>query len=446
MDAVGEQRNSAYRALLLATFVGNLAGAMVSAPINEIAADLEVRPSAAVLVLSVFMIAMMLGSPAAGWITERVGARRALVCSMVLMAAGQIAASLSTSLVFLVAMRAVQGAACAVLPPAVQQSLVRQWPDRSGRSMAAWASAAAVGQGAGLPLGGVVADAAGWRGVFHVQALLCVLVAIAISVWVPRTPPRAEPVKRTGMLGLVVGVGFPVLAVTWAAHRGPWQGLVLMFVVGTSVGCSRLWRARRDRAATRRWVWADTAFLSGTAAAMASMFTIGTVLAGITLRLGQEYHRSPSEIGAVVVCLSLAMSVGSPLFARRAARCGPARVLTLVLAVVAASHALLALLGFADAGRVGLTATVALLIVIGGAVGALQANAAHQVMSSSAAADGSAHGMHNMLRFAGIACGYAWVAFAYPIGGSSLTFGGAAAAVACTLLVVVGWPVRGSRA
>lgn len=310
---VARARRSASVALLSATFVGNLSGTLISAPINEIAGDLHVGPSAAVLVLSTFMIAMMLGSPVAGWVTERMGARQALAWSMVIMAAAQIAASWSTSLPFLVATRAVQGAACAVLPPAVQQSLVRHSPDRAGRSMAAWASAAAIGQAAGLPLGGIIADAVGWRGVFWTQAVLCSLVAVAVALWAPRTDPVQDTSRLSGTVGLVLGIGLPVVGLTWGAQRGPWQGWVAFVLVGGAVFCARLRRVRRVRgeigSATER---ADRGFVIGTAAATASMFTIGTVLSGITLHLGQALERTPSEIGAVAVCLSLAMSIGSP--------------------------------------------------------------------------------------------------------------------------------------
>lgn len=426
----GAARGSAYVVLLLATFVGNLAGAMISAPINEVAADLDARPSAVVLVLSVFMIAMMLGSPAAGWITARIGPRRALAGSMAIMALAQVAAAGSTSLLFLVAMRAVQGAACAVLPPAVQQTLVRQWPDRAARSMAAWASAAAVGQAAGLPLGGFVADAVGWRGVFVVQAVLSSLVVAAIVVWAPRNVRGEGSTASTGLLVSVVGIGLPVVGVTWAAQRGPGWGWVPLVVIGAVVAVGGRVRLCAPAAGP------DRAFRAGTATAAASMFAIGTVLAGVALRLGQELGRSPSEIGVVAVCFSVAMSVGAPLSARAAARHGPLRVLALALGVAALALTMLALLGLAGTGPGVLAGTVVLLVVTGCAVGALQANAAHQVMGSRAASDGSAQGLHNMCRFAGIACGYAWVAFAHPVGQSALTFGGAAVVAAGTLLLV----------
>lgn len=432
-----EARRSAYVTLLLTTFVGNISGTLISAPINEIAGALQVGPSAAVLTLSVFMIAMMLGSPAAGWVTDRIGVRRALACSMAIMATAQLAASWSSSLLFLVAMRAVQGAACAVLPPAVQQSLVRHWPERTGRSMAAWASAAAVGQAAGLPLGGFIADAIGWRGVFWTQAVLCGLVAGAITLWVPSTSTRRSPSHLAGTLGLVGSIGLPVVGLTWAAQRGPWQGWVGLVVAGgvaISVQLRLLRRPPTGGGVARRR--ADSDFVTGTVGATASMFTIGTVLSGITLHLGQELERTPSEIGIIAVCLSLAMSIGSPLSARAAARRSPSRVIALSLGAVAATQALLALLGLVSLSPMALAATVTLLVVTGGAVGALQANAAHQVMSSTVAAEGSAHGLHNMLRFAGIACGYAWVAFAYPVGQATLTFGGAAVVAGCAALLV----------
>lgn len=431
---------SAYAVLLVATFVGNLAGAMVSAPINEVAADLRARPSAVVLVLSVFMIAMMLASPAAGRLTQRIGPRWALAAAMAVMAGAQVAAAWSPSLAFLVVMRAIQGAACAVLPPAVQTTLVRHWPDRSARSMAAWASAAAVGQAAGLPLGGLVADLVEWRGVFLAQALLSFAVVVGVLLWAPR-----EGGDRTAQAGrpsgLVVAIGLPVVGLTWAAQRGPWLGWLPLVVVGAAVGAAP-WLRRSGARRPRQ----DRAFLDGTAAAAASMFTMGTVLAGVTLRLGQEFGCTPSEIGVVAVCFSVAMSVGSPLSARAVARYGSGRVLGGALGLVAAAASGLAMVGTLGTGTAVLSVTVLLLLVIGGGVGGLQSNAAHQVMSSEASSDGAAHGLHNMVRFGAISCGYAWVAFAYPLGHSGLSFAGAAAVVVVTLAVVGGRQPRSATA
>ncbi len=62
-------------------------------------------------------------------------------------------------------------------------------------------------------------------------------------------------------------------------------------------------------------------------------------------------------------------------------------------------------------------------------------------MRSAAAAHGTALGIHNMMRFAGLAVGYAWVSLSYPSGSLALVYGGAAVLAGSTLaLVLVGPP------
>ena len=61
-------------------------------------------------------------------------------------------------------------------------------------------------------------------------------------------------------------------------------------------------------------------------------------------------------------------------------------------------------------GRGSLALAVVLLAITGCAVSAVQATSAHVLMTSSAADQGSALGLHNMIRFAGLAVGYSWVA------------------------------------
>lgn len=428
-----------YFALLACTATGTLSSTLISAPINVIADDIGASARGIVLAVSAFTIAMVLGSPLSGWMCERFGARTLLIGSLVMMAAAQVGAAASTDLWTLTVMRSLQGLACSALPPAVQQILTHFWRRRQGRVLAAWASATGVGQALGPPLGGFITDLTGWRAVFLTHGLICLTLG-ALLIWqVPRVPSGRPPLHISGTLSLIVGVGSAIIAFTWVGQAGLTPAAGVLGATGLLALVVYLWLSiRSPRAMVPPRLLIERRYLRSTVAAATVMGVLGVMITAIPLHLGRDLAMNPGAIGAIMLCFAGGMACFAPLSSRLAEWASPRIILQAGAATMA-----LALIAMAVITRLGddpavLTALIATLLMTGCALGAVQANAALGLMRSAAARYGAALGLHNMMRFTGMALGYAWVATTYPLGDMAIVFAGPIVVAILTLILLLG--------
>lgn len=402
-------RRAAYAALLACSTLGTLSSTIISAPINVIARDVGASASGIVLAVSAFTLAMVLCSPLSGWLCQRFGSRAVLGGSLGLMMLAGAGASVSQDLGQLVLMRALQGVGCSAVPTAVQQVLGRHWPHNRARVMAAWAGAIGIGQAVGPPVGGLVADTLGWRWVFIVHAALSLLLLALVVTLVPPVRPAPTRLHVSGLLTMVVGVGSLVGAFAWAGqHRGPVVGVALVAVGALALLLHALLARRGDRPFVDPGHLVEPRFLAGTANAGTVMCGLGVAITATPLHLGRDVGLGPGSIGLVMLALAVPLAVFAPITSRISERCGAVTTMRAGLTVLAGGLVALGVTFSRD--HVSLALTVVLLALTGCAISAVQATSAHVLMTSPAADHGSALGVHNMIRFAGLAVGYSWVA------------------------------------
>ncbi|SDK67975.1 Major Facilitator Superfamily protein [Nocardioides sp. YR527] len=428
-----EPRRAAYVALLACSTLGTLSSTIISAPINVIAHAIGASPRGIVFAVSAFTLAMVVFAPISGWMCQRFGSRWVLAGSLLLMVAAQAGAAFSQGLAFLVVMRALQGIACSAVPPAIQQVLGRHWAGNRARVMAAWAAAIGVGQALGPPLGGLVADTLGWRWVFLTHASLSAVLLVLCLTVVPDVPPSDAPLHVSGMATLLVGVGALVGAVSWLGQHGEVAVAAAMAAVGVLV---LVVHSRLGRTSAGPFVppglLTERRFVASTLAAGTVMGCLGVAIVATPLHLGRDLGLGPGHIGITMLALALAMTLAAPLSSRITERFTARRTLRGGLVLLALGLLALPLAATASGSGTVVGLTVAALVLTGAAIGVVQATSALGLMTSPAAADGVALGIHNMLRFTGLAIGYSWVAIAYPTGNLSLVYGVPVAAVALT--------------
>ncbi|QIX25559.1 multidrug efflux MFS transporter [Nocardioides sp. JQ2195] len=402
-------RRAAYAALLACSTLGTLSSTIISAPINVIAESVGASASGIVLAVSAFTLSMVLFAPASGWLCQRFGSRLVLGSSLAVMMLAGVGASLSQDLTQLVLMRALQGLGCSAIPTAVQQVLGRHWPENRARVMAAWASAIGVGQAIGPPIGGLIADGLGWRWVFVTHASLSLLLLALVVALVPPVAPSPTRLHVSGLMTLVVGVGSLVGAFAWAGQHRSWGVGVAFVVVGAVALLLHGMIARRsERAFVDPGHLADPRYLASTAAAGTVMCALGVAITATPLHLGRDVGLGPGHIGLMMLTLAVPLTLFAPITSRLSERFTAVRTLRVGLVVMSAA---LVGLGVAFAlDQDSLLLTAVLLAVTGCAIGAGQATSAHVLMTSSAASHGTALGVSNMIRFAGLAVGYSWVA------------------------------------
>ena len=414
-------------ALLGATIIGTLSNNILNVPLRQITESFHASVSAGVLVVSSFVLVLAAAMALTGWVGDRFGRNRTLTAALVLMAAAQIGAALAPSLAVLVGLRAVQGLACAAIPPSVMGMLAEIFPaQRRSRMMGAWAAANGAGQAVGPPIGGLLADLWGWRSIFWVLAPLTALV-IGFTRALPQdNQRRAAPLHWPGAACLTVGATLVMTAATAIPQRSVpgWLDVVLgiagVAFLALFVAVSR--RTPRPLANPRLLV--EARFARSAIATFTQMFALMTVLVAVPLYITGTLGRSSAVTGLLFFALPAAMAVLAPVVGLLSDRVGPRLIMRLGLVVLAVSC--LAVGVFTDEAGRSLPLLCGLLVVVGTGVAMVQTPSATGATRSPAGQQGSALGVFNMMRFGGSAFGAAWVAVLYPRGALFALFLGAA--------------------
>jgi MFS transporter, DHA2 family, methylenomycin A resistance protein len=156
-----------------------------------------------------------------GSLSDRIGADRCYALGMAAFGVASVACALAPSLAVLLAARAAQGAAAALLLPS-SLALVRAVYDDPGERVRAVATWAAIGGGAlaaGPFLGGLLTDGLDWRAIFIINVPIAVAAVIGIR-GAPSAPRHRDPFDIGGQLAAIVAVAALTFAVIEGGHEG----------------------------------------------------------------------------------------------------------------------------------------------------------------------------------------------------------------------------------
>ena len=197
-------------AVSLATFMNVLDTTIANVSIPTIAGDVGVSPSQGTWVITSFAVANAISVPLTGWLTQRFGAVRLFVVSVLLFVLASIACGLSSSLQMLIVFRVMQGAVAGPMIPLSQTLLLQSFPrEKAGMALAAWGVTTLVAPVLGPVLGGWISDNLSWPWIFYIN-IPTGLVAAAATWRLLRhreTPTVRRPVDGIGLALLVIWVG-----------------------------------------------------------------------------------------------------------------------------------------------------------------------------------------------------------------------------------------------
>lgn len=171
-----------------------------------------------------------------GRLADLLGRRAVFIAGLLLFSASSLAAGFATNETQLIVARALQGLGGALFSPAALSIITATFRDGADRNKAlgAWGAVAGSGGAAGVLLGGVLTDVAGWEWVFWVNVPIGLLVAGLALRLVPES--RASEMHRSfdlpGAISVTAGLSILVYALVDAGSAG-WgsaQTIVLLIV------------------------------------------------------------------------------------------------------------------------------------------------------------------------------------------------------------------------
>lgn len=184
-------------------------------------------------VITATLLAAAVAMPIAGRLGDMLGKQRVLLASAVLLVIGSLICALSSSLIPMIAGRAVQGFAMGFIPVGI--SLMREVtpPRLTASAVAAMSATLGVGGAIGLPLSAWVAQQWDWRALFWVSAALAVVVTVLVAVFVPHIDDsNGGHFDVVGAIGLALGLSGVLIAVSKGNDWGWGEGTTLGLLFG----------------------------------------------------------------------------------------------------------------------------------------------------------------------------------------------------------------------
>lgn len=188
-------------------------------------------------VITATLVAGAVCVPITGRLGDLHGKRRMLLVCTVPLIAGSMMCALATSVVPMIAGRALQGMGMGLIPIGISalRDLVPR--EKLNTSIALMSASMGIGGALGLPIAAAVTQNTSWRVLFWGAAVLSVVIAGLIWKIVPATPvdPDAGRFDPIGAVGLGVGLVCLLLGVSKGAVWGWTSGTVVGLFVGAIV-------------------------------------------------------------------------------------------------------------------------------------------------------------------------------------------------------------------
>jgi EmrB/QacA subfamily drug resistance transporter len=419
----------------------------VSAPsvtLPAVGRDLEADLSVLQWVVSGYSLALAATLLTAGTLADLVGRRRMFLGGLAGFAAASVLCAVAPSALVLIAGRAAQGLAGAVL---LSSSLALLAQDFTGTARAGaigiWGATVAAAFAVGPLEGGLLTESFGWRAIFVLDAAVALAcLPVAIRRLRESRDPDADGVDWWGTLTLSTGLFLGVFALT----RGDVAGWGSAVILASAAGAALLLAAfvvveRREREPMLDLgLFAIPTFTGASVVVMVMAATTFRPFLYLTLFLLDGAGTSPTEVGLQLLPLSGAALVVSVLGGRFAGVL-PVRA-ALAAGQLLSAAGLLAMRGLEASSP--WTAMLPGLIVLGVGIGLANPAVTYAALGVvPATRSGMASGVNNTFRQVGIALGIAVLGTLLParIDGDPAAF---ATALDQILLVSAGVAVAGA--
>jgi DHA2 family multidrug resistance protein len=195
----GEYPEPGRRALItagvvLTTLMTSIDGTIANTVLPQIRASVSASQDEILWMLTSFILASTLVTPAIGWLEQSFGRRNLLLTALVGFTAASILCGIATGIVELVIYRVLQGATAAVFIPLSQAILLDINPPKDqARAMSVWGMGAVLGPIIGPILGGWLTDNLDWRWVFFVNIPIAAVGFMILAATLPKRARRPRP-------------------------------------------------------------------------------------------------------------------------------------------------------------------------------------------------------------------------------------------------------------
>ena len=353
---------------------------------------------------------------------DRLGRKRMFIAGIALFTAGSAAAALSPSIDFLIAARAVQGVAAALVTPLTLTLLAEAFPpEQRGLALGVWSGISGIGVALGPLVGGALTQIASWHWIFWVNVPIGIaLIPLAAA---RLTESRGE-VKRLDLPGLALVSG-GLFGVVYGLVRSQSLGwgsseVVVGLAAGTALLAAFIWQEfHTEEPMLPMEFFANRGFAVTNAVSIAMYFGMFGSIFFLSQFLQNVLHNTPLQAGVKLLVWTGAVMVVSPAAGFLSERYGSRMFMVAGLGLQAVALGLLATLASVHQTYASM---VIPFVLAGSGMALVFAPSANAVLSSVRTAQtGQASGATNAIRELGGVLGIAVLATVFTSHGSYAT-------------------------
>jgi len=326
------------RLTLVATILGStvvfLDSTVVNVALPAVAEDLDAGLAGQQWVVEAYMLALVSLLLVGGSLGDRLGRRRMFVAGLVGFGATSALCALAPNVELLVAARALQGIAGALLVPGSLAIVAASFEGPSrGRAVGTWTAWTGIATVFGPAGGGALIEALSWRAIFWVNLpLIALTVALTLrAVAESRDAEASRAIDGWGIALSAAGLGGPVFALIEQPSRG-WGDPLVWLPLVAGVACLVLFVVHEARARQPMLELALFQIRNFWVANLTTLTAYAGLIAGLfflTLFLQQVSGYSPLEAGLATTPVSVVLFLLSPRFGALAGSIGPRLPMTL---------------------------------------------------------------------------------------------------------------------
>jgi len=374
-EALRARYGERYRWLLLMTvMMGTMASVMSSTVVNVAIPGLSqhfgLGQERAQWVTSGFMVAMTVSMLTTPWLLARFGYRATYAGCMWLLMAGGLGGGFAQNFTLVLAARVAEGLAAGVVQPIPDIIIMRAFqPHEQGRAIGMFTMGVVLAPALGPSIGGVLVDWFCWRSIFFMVAPFCVASLWLGRRFIPTTAPGGVTASRDeplDWLGLAVGtIGtMSLLDGLVSLRTGPASYAGGMLALSAACFAAFIWW-QRYRALHKKAPLMNLRLFAWRPFAMGSLVALiyGTALFGSTYLLPvymlMGLGMSASHVGTVMLPSGLVLAGAIAIVSRWADRRPANELVSIGLATLALSFALMVTIG----SHMGYQATLGLLVI-----------------------------------------------------------------------------------
>lgn len=194
--------------VMLATIMQVLDTTIANVALPHMQGSLSATQDQITWVLTSYIVAAAIMTPATGWLTGRFGRKEIFLISIAGFTVTSLLCGIATSIEEMVIFRLLQGVFGAALVPLSQSTLLDINPkEKHGAAMAVWGVGVMLGPILGPTLGGYLTEYYDWRWVFYINLPIGIISFLGVSAFLHESERHERPFDMFGFLMLSLAIG-----------------------------------------------------------------------------------------------------------------------------------------------------------------------------------------------------------------------------------------------